>query len=137
MQGYNAIVVFNKDEERILMCKRERNPYKGLLNFVGGKIEKNESGFDAAYRELEEETTITKDDIILSHLMDFSYPLGKCYLEVYVGKLNKEKQVSGDENELIWSDLNHNFFDVTQYAGEGNIGHILMHIEMFRTDLLK
>ena len=84
MQGYNAIVVFNKDEDKILMCKRERNPYKGLLNFVGGKIEKNESGFDAAYRELEEETTITKNDITLSHLMDFTYHFGNCYLEVYV-----------------------------------------------------
>ena len=69
--------------------------------------------------------------------MDFSYHFGNCYLEVYVGKLNKEKEVSGEENELIWSDLNHNFFDATQYAGEGNIGHILMHVEMFRKDLLK
>lgn len=41
MQGYNAIVVFNKDEDKILMCKRKRNPYKGLLNFVGGMISKN------------------------------------------------------------------------------------------------
>lgn len=137
MQGYNAIVVFNKDEDKILMCKRKRNPYKGLLNFVGGKIEENENGFDAAYRELVEETTITKDDIVLSHLMDFSYHFGNCYLEVYVGKLNKEKGVSGEENELVWSDLNHNFFDATQYAGEGNIGHILMHVEMFRKYLLK
>lgn len=137
MQGYNAIVVFNKKEDQILMCKRRRNPYKGLSNFVGGKIEPDEDGLVAAYRELFEETTITKEDIVLTHLMDFTYHLGNCYLEVYVGKLNKEVVVNGDENDLYWSLLDHNFFDPTQYAGEGNIGHIMMHIDMFRNELLK
>lgn len=137
MIGYNAIVVFNKETDKMLMCKRSHNPYKGLSNFVGGKIEENESGLDAAYRELEEETTITKDDIILSHLMDFTYHFGNCYLEVYVGKLNKSIAVSGDENDLYWSTLVHNFFDATQYAGEGNIGHIMMHVKMFKEKLLK
>ena len=137
MQGYNIIVVFNKSADKILMCKRIKNPYKGLSNFVGGKIEKGENGFDAAYRELEEETAITKNDIILSHLMDFTYYHEDCYLEVYVGKLNKNVNVSGDENKLYWSELTQNFFDATRYAGEGNIGHIMMHIEMHRKELLK
>ncbi len=137
MIGYNAIVVFNEDADKMLMCKRRHNPYKGLSNFVGGKIEDNESGLDAAYRELEEETAITKNDIALSHLMDFTYHFGNCYLEVYVGKLNKSVDVSGDENELYWSTLDHDFFDATQYAGEGNIGHIMMHVEMYREELLK
>lgn len=60
MQGYNAIVVFNEDADKMLMCKRRKNPYKGLSNFVGGKIEENEDRLEAAYRELEEETAITK-----------------------------------------------------------------------------
>ena len=59
MRGYNVIVVYNENADKILMCKRKKDPYKGLANFVGGKIEKNENGLDAAYRELEEETTIT------------------------------------------------------------------------------
>lgn len=84
MQGYNAIVVFNKNVDKLLMCKRRKNPYMDLSNFVGGKIEKNETGLDAAYRELEEETTISRKDITLSHLMDFTYYFGNCYLEVYV-----------------------------------------------------
>ncbi len=137
MQNYNVIVVFNEKADKVLMCKRRKMPYKGLSNFVGGKIEKNERGLDSAYRELEEETSITKDDILLSHLMDFSYYLGDCRLKVYVGKLNKAVSVSGDENELYWSPLDCNFFDVTQYAGEGNIGHIMMHVKMFREHLLK
>ena len=137
MQGYNAIVVFDENADKMLMCKRRRNPYKGLSNFVGGKIETNEDGLTSAYRELEEETSITKNDIVLSPLMDFTYHLGNCFLEVYVGKLNKSVTVSGDENDLYWSTLNHNFFDASQYAGEGNIGHIMTHVEMFKKELLK
>ena len=51
MRGYNVIVVYNENADKILMCKRKKDPYKGLANFVGGKIEKNENGLDAAYRE--------------------------------------------------------------------------------------
>lgn len=137
MNGYNAIVVFNQAADKILMCKRRKAPYKGMSNFVGGKIEQNESGIDAAYRELEEETSITAKDIILSHLMDFTYHFDNLYLEIYVGKLNKPVEVCGDENELYWSETDKDFFDASQYAGEGNIGHIMMHIEKYHSELLK
>lgn len=133
MQGYNAIAVFNEATDKMLMCMRKKNPYQGLSNFVGGKIEKGENGLDAAYRELQEETAITREDIVLTHLMDFTYYLSDCYLEVYVGRLNKEVAVSGEENELYWSELDKNFFDATQYAGEGNIGHIMLQIEEYRS----
>lgn len=52
----NVILVYNKSEDKILMCKREKDPYKGKLNLVGGKVEKDESELEAAYRELKEET---------------------------------------------------------------------------------
>ena len=50
--------------------------------------------------------------------------------------MNKPVQVHGDENTLLWSTLDKNFFDPTQYAGEGNMGHILMHVAMHRDELL-
>ena len=114
---------------RVKKRKRKKNPYKGLRNLVGGKIEPNENGLDAAYRELFEETGISHDDIDLKHLMDYTYYLYDCYLEVYVGKINRSLTVIGDENELYWSDLICNFFDMTLFAGEGNIGHILEQIK--------
>lgn len=129
VRGYNLIVVFNENRDKLLMCRRKKEPYKGLSNFVGGKIEQDEDGLKAAYRELEEETSITKDDITLSHFMDFTYYMEDCYVEVYVGKLNKQVPVRGDENELYWSALDENFFDPALYAGEGNIGHILKKIQ--------
>ena len=135
MQGFNLLVVFNKSLDRILMCKRTKEPYLGLSNFVGGKIESDEDGFAAAYRELEEETSITKDDITLKYFANFTYFYGDCYLEIYVGKLNKDIVPHGDEKLLYWSDLNHDFFNSKEYAGEGNIGHILEEIELVKEQL--
>lgn len=137
MQGYNLIAVYNKSADRILMCVRKKDPYKGLSNLVGGKIEKGEESEAAAYRELFEETSITYEDIKLHRLMDFSYPFDDCYVEVYAGRLNKDVQVSGDENDLYWSTLECDFFDMSKYAGEGNIGHILVHIDYNKDIILK
>lgn len=52
----NCIVVLNRAGDRILFCRRSKDPYKGLYNFVGGKVEEGESSNHAAYRELYEET---------------------------------------------------------------------------------
>ena len=41
MKKSNVILVYDENKEKILMCKRKKNPYKGLLNLVGGKVEKN------------------------------------------------------------------------------------------------
>lgn len=135
MQGYNVIMIYNKAMDRLLMCKRSKDPYKGLSNLVGGKIEDGEWGMEAAYRELLEETGISKADVVLHHLMDFTYYYQNCYVEVYVGRLKREVALSGDENELYWSDLNRNFFDMTLYAGEGNIGHMIEQVKMMKDKL--
>jgi len=123
MQGFNVIWVFNPTADKVLMCKRRKEPYKGLYNLVGGKIDPNEDGFAAAYRELREETGII--DIALVHVMDFTYFLhDSCVLEVYAGKLKHNPDVYGDEKELTWIDTQENLFDMNRFAGEGNIGHI-------------
>jgi 8-oxo-dGTP diphosphatase len=130
VQGYNVLMIYSKNIDQLLMCKRLNNPYKGLSNLVGGKIEAGETSIEAAYRELIEETGISKEDVILHHLMDFKYYLHQCYVEVYVGRLKRDVIVSGDENDLYWSDLNQNFFEMSLYAGEGNIGHMIEQVNM-------
>ena len=114
------------------MCKRRKDPYKGLYNFVGGKIEADEDGLQAAYRELREETGIGEGDIVLIHLMDFVYHLAGETVEVYVGRLKKEVEVVGEENDLEWLGLHQDFFDPARFAGEGNIGHIMEHVRLSR-----
>lgn len=137
MKKLNVIIVFNRENDKILMCKRTKEPYKGKLNLVGGKVEKDEDELYAAYRELEEETGITKNDIILTNLMNFEYKMSDMELEVYAGKLNKDVKLVEEINKLIWVNKNDNFFDVEKYAGEGNIGHMLKQVEIYKDEVLK
>lgn len=131
MQGYNVILVYNPQMDQLLMCHRKKQPYMGLYNLVGGKIEPGEDGLDAAYRELFEETGITRQDITLTHVMDNVYHCSNCYVQAYAGRLKHDVQVYGDENDLLWMSPDQNFFDTTRFAADGNIGHLLIEVTHF------
>ena len=130
MKKMNVIVVFDKNLEKTLMCKRTKEPYIGMYNLVGGKIEKENDGLNEAYRELEEETNIKKKDIDLIHFMNLSYTKWDKELEVYYGILKNEVELIEEVNKLEWININDNFFDMNKYAGEGNIGHIIEEIKI-------
>lgn len=134
MKKLNVVIVYNKDKDKLLMCKREKEPYKGKYNLVGGKVEPNENEITAAYRELEEETGITKDDINLKHLMNFNYINDGFELEVFAGKLNKDVNLVEEVNKLYWMETSENFFDTEKFAGNGNIGHMLLQAEYILED---
>lgn len=135
MKKLNVILVYDKNEEKILMCKRKKEPYKGKYNLVGGKVEENEEEVHAAYRELEEETGITKDDIKLTHLMNFQYFIEDIELEVYVGILNKEKELIEEINQLYWIDKKEDFSNTNKFAGNGNIAHMIEQVKIHRDKL--
>lgn len=129
MKKMNVIVVFDNKLENTLMCKRTKEPYMGMYNLVGGKIEKENDGLNEAYRELEEETNIKKIDIDLIHFMNLTYIKWNKELEVYYGILKNEVELIEEVNKLEWVDINDNFFNMDKYAGEGNIGHIIEEIK--------
>lgn len=137
MQGYNCIMIFNLNGEKLLCCKRTKNPYKGLYNLVGGKIEKNEDGFAAAYRELSEETGINSTSIQLSHMMDFTYYNQDCYVEVYVGYISEDIVLTEEAHPLEWLSVDEDYFDSSKFAGEGNIGHMMEQVKIYGMGLMK
>ncbi len=130
MKKMNVIVIFNKDMSKILMCKRAKEPYKGMYNLIGGKIERPEDGLNEAYRELEEETNICKNDVELNYFMNIAYIKWDKELEVYYGILNKDVELIEEVNKLEWIPIDDNYFNMKKYAGEGNIGHIIEEIKI-------
>lgn len=130
MKRMNLIVVFSQDKTKLLMCERTKEPYKGQLNLVGGKIEKDDDNLNEAYRELQEETGITKDDIDLVYFMTCNYHTLNKGLEIYYGVLNKDVELVEEVNKLVLVNEDDNFFDFTKYAGEGNLGHIIAEIKL-------
>ncbi len=92
-----GIIVFNKDWTILVSTK-----YKNY-SFPKGKRNKNESTIDAAWRELQEETGLTKNDVEL--INDFTInehnDKGNLSITYFVGKLIKNvDELIFDANEL-------------------------------------
>ena len=131
MRKLNLIVVFNKDLDKSLFCIRAKEPYKGMYNFVGGQVEKGETNDEAAYRELFEETGISKDDVELDHFMDLNYFKYENNLQVYYGILKHEVELKEEKNKLEWVNIDSGLLDIKKFAGNYNIIHIITQIKVY------
>ncbi|PKK95667.1 MAG: NUDIX hydrolase [Tenericutes bacterium HGW-Tenericutes-5] len=137
MKLFNLILVLNKNEDKVLMCHRSKNPYIGKFNLVGGKIENGEDYLASAYRELFEETGITKNDILLSMFMDFVWHPIDMKMIVFIGKLKEDVELIEEVHKLHWIDIEENFYDTEKFAGEGNIGHMIEIYKLHRDIIFK
>lgn len=102
------VLCINKDKE-VLLQKRKKQPYLGIINIPGGKIQFGESSNDAAIRELYEESKLTAHSLklklvdevrtynekeeIFAHIIAYTYV---CY--DFEGKLETENL----EGEMKW-----------------------------------
>lgn len=131
MRDFNLIVIFNKDLDKALFCIRAKDPYKGMYNFVGGKVEEGEESLHAAYRELFEETGISSNDIELDYFMDISYFKYNNNLQVYYGILDHDVNLVEEKNKLEWVLIDEKLLDDTKFAGHYNIPHIIYQIKTY------
>ena len=131
MRKFNLIVVFSTNLKQVLFCKRAKEPYKGMYNFVGGKIEEGETNEEAAYRELFEETGISRNDIELDHFMDLNYFKYNNNLQVYYGIMKHEVELIEEKNKLEWVTINDELLDNSKFAGNYNIPHIIRQIKVY------
>ena len=131
MRKLNLIIVFNKELDEALFCIRAKQPYKGMYNFVGGKVEEGETNEEAAYRELYEETGISKSDIELDHFMDLNYFKYENNLQVYYGILKNEVTLVEERNKLEWVPINEELLNTKKFAGNYNIPHMITQIKVY------
>jgi 8-oxo-dGTP diphosphatase len=137
MKLFNLIMVLNPDETKVLMCLRSKDPYQGKYNLVGGKVEDGEDYLASAYRELFEETGISKTDLVLKMFMDFVWHPIDMQMMVYIGRLKEEVDLVEEAHKLVWISTDENFFDTTRFAGEGNIGHMIHIYKIHRNEIFK
>ena len=134
MRKLNIIAVYNKDLKQVLFCIRAKEPYKGLYNFVGGKVEENESNYDSAYRELFEETGISRNDIELDYFMDLNYYKYGNNIQVFYGILKHEVILVEEKNKLEWVTISEELLNTEKFAGNYNIPHIIAQIKKYLED---
>ena len=131
MKKLNLIVVFDKKMDKALFCIRAKEPYKGMYNFVGGKVEEGEENDEAAYRELFEETGISSKDIKLDHFMDLNYFKYENNIQVYYGILENNVKLVEEKNKLEWLTINDELLNIKKIAGNYNIAHIIEQIKVY------
>jgi len=70
------VVIFSilDDELKVLLIKRKAWPCEGMWAIPGGFVQMDESLEEAAYRELAEETNVTREQVYLEQLYTFGDP---------------------------------------------------------------
>jgi 8-oxo-dGTP diphosphatase len=84
-------ICFIQRGEEILLVNREKSPWMGRWNGVGGKLEPNETPTDCVLREVEEETGIILDSVDYKGLVTWTVDeneLGGMY--AYVAKVPED-----------------------------------------------
>lgn len=127
------VVVFDRNFDKILVCKRTKSPWKGKCNFVGGKVEQGESEKQCAERELYEETGILphmRTEMV--HIMDLKYywkdrsPDNLAVFSTVLKEIPTDISLKEEVNKLMWVDLGEcNIFDLETFAGDGNMGNMI------------
>ena len=111
-----GIVVLNK-ENKVFVAKRIDNP-KNFWQMPQGGVDEGEDFLSAAYRELEEETSITKVELIkeLDGLITYELPDNLLGI-VWKGKFKGQKQkwflmrYLGEDEEINIKTKNPEFFE--------------------------
>ena len=94
-------------QQRFLMGQRPRGkPYEGYWEFPGGKVEADETLFQALQRELQEELGITIHGSVDLMTIEHDYP--HAYVRIHVSIIRDwSGEPAGCENQaLSWQDLN-------------------------------
>lgn len=106
------MLVFSLDREystlKVLLIKRKDHPYIDCWALPGGFIDINESAYEAANRELREETGL--ENIYLEQLYTLSKPNRDPRMRVidisYIALIQHEVVTAGDDaSEALWFDL--------------------------------
>lgn len=100
---YTLSIIFNKSMDAVLVSMNKDKKY--MMSFISGKVRTMEDNLEASYRELEENTGITKDDVELKFLQtETSVMADNSNWSLYItyGVLNKDVILRVENNPLTW-----------------------------------
>lgn len=136
---YSVCVLLNKGGTKVLLIKKDRTMFAGMLNGVGGKIEDGEEPWNGTLREIKEEASIDKKDIRrFSWLGRLTIP-EQCDLNAigtypelwfFTGIVEDESLAhtpEGSTEPVAWYELDENKHPVSEYgiAGNGDVEYFI------------
>lgn len=133
---YTVNILFNREVSRVLLQKKSKTEFKGMLNGVGGKVEYKEGMHAAASREIREETglEIHPEDLHWVGTLRLPHDCGTgkdevCILHFLAATVEDPTQAKQIEDEPIaWYDVD-NIIDPRTWfpplAGDGNLKYFI------------
>ena len=113
-----GIIVNSRNE--VLLSKRHINVHQGgLLEFPGGKVNKNELPSNALKRELLEEVNVHVDKVSPLIQIPYTYSDHKVFLDVYLIKEYSGVIQANEDQEIFWNKID--TLNVKDFP-EANIG---------------
>ena len=101
-----VIGIIQNSNRHVLVSKRNAESHLGgLLEFPGGKVEKNESPIEALARELKEELNIESIECEPLIQIPYCYPDRNVLLDAYLVKKFTGKVVANEGQELFWQSI--------------------------------
>lgn len=115
-----AVVLLKKIEEeyKVLLLKRSTPVLREAWCYIGGSIENGERAWEAALREVKEETGISKIKLYSSNKFDQIYSSKENYIyvaPVFVGYVDGQQDVTlnYEHNDYKWLSINEAIETVT------------------------
>lgn len=134
MEKSCGIVLFHSDEFLIIQHSVKPNVTEGHWDFPKGHVEKNETEFETAVRELKEETGISDFLLIdnFKHRISYSFHKNNELIEKEVifflaESSTKEVQLSSEHQNYGWLDFN-SAHDRLTYS---NAKEVLVQVKRF------
>ncbi|MBP0980928.1 MAG: (deoxy)nucleoside triphosphate pyrophosphohydrolase [Oscillospiraceae bacterium] len=91
------------DNDRFLACQRPKHKARGLMwEFVGGKVEPNETKQQALIRECREELAITIEPLDVFMEVDHVYPDLTIHLTLFNAKIAGGEITLLEHNDFKW-----------------------------------
>ena len=132
MKKFVVIFLFTKDYKKVLMVKRNKPPYKGCWNGIGGKIEGTETEIQAAIRECYEETGIKLENpkLFITYIYPETNKINNgTNLSVLYSFIDEVTIKPNEEGIYEWKDISFALdFNNKQLAGFANISQFVKEI---------
>jgi len=126
----NICLIFNEKFTKVILIKRIKDPFKGKLNGIGGKLNYRESSLKGMLREIKEELGVAMKK---EHLKKFCVVDDGLYImDVYLCKINEEflkLPLDTKEGLIDWYEIKDVCSNDECLAGNGFLMYIFHNIE--------
>jgi len=125
----NICLIFNNQFTKVVLIKRLKDPYKGKLNGIGGKLNYRENRLTGILREVKEELGIKLEKDKLKKFCTIDD--GSYIMDVFFSTINVEAltlPLSTREGLVNWYEVDNLFRNEEGLAGSGFLRYLLYSI---------